>query len=321
MLILRWSRSRRGFTLIELLVVIAIIGILVALLLPAIQRVREAGNRTKCQNNLRQIGLALHNCQSTYKTLPPATGFYPNPAGGSGSGYGPITFFLLPFLEQEGLYEGSLDKTTGMHDVRSANNALGVLPGTLAPPKVFLCPSDPSLRDNIDGLGIGYPLWGSSCYAANWQVFGRARNPSATNLYGWQSYPTLGASFPDGTSNTIAFAEKYAFGTNAPHTTFTPLGALWANNDNPGDCFSPAFAVTFDFGGTYAQYAPAPAMFQVKPSPFETVSDINLASTSHDTMQALFADASVRSLSANIDPNTVWWPLLTPAAGDEPAPY
>ena len=57
------------------------------------------------------------------------------------------------------------------------------------------------------------------------------------------------------------FAEKYAFGTGALHTSYKPTGALWANNDSPGDVWSPAFAVTYDFGGTYAQYAPPPAMF------------------------------------------------------------
>ena len=105
--------GRRGFTLIELLVVIAIIGVLIALLLPAIQKVREAANRTQCINNEKQLGLACHACNDTYKVLPPlaSTGEGTKPFGGTGtSPYkdvtgGTIHFFLLPFLEEQDFYK------------------------------------------------------------------------------------------------------------------------------------------------------------------------------------------------------------------------
>jgi len=314
-------RRHRGFTLIELLVVIAIIAILIGLLQPAVQKVREAASRMKCQNNLKQIGIGLHMFQSTHERLPPATGFFPNTTANTGGSFGPITFYLLPFIEQESFWKLALSTSNGMYDTRQNANGLGNYPGTFPPPKIYLCPTDPSLKDSPTGIGIGYPGWASVCYAANWQVFGNAKNPSSTNLSGWQTYANFAASFPDGTSNTILFAEKLAVGTGALHTNFKPTGALWANNDNPGDVFSPAFAVTYDFGGTYAMYCASPCMFQVKPTPYDTASNVNLASTPHDVINVLFGDGAVRGLGAGIDPAGVWWPLLTPAGGDTPGPF
>src|SRR4051794_30109294 len=98
------ARTRSGFTLIELLVVIAIIGILIALLLPAVQKVREASYRTQCSNNLKQIGIALLNCQDQYKSMPPAIGYFPQ---GSNSNYGPWSFYLLPYIDQAPIWNGS----------------------------------------------------------------------------------------------------------------------------------------------------------------------------------------------------------------------
>src|SRR5262245_41698747 len=104
-------QPRKGFTLIELLVVVAIIGVLIALLLPAVQKVREAANRIKCANNLKQLGVAAHLFHDTNDLLPAAgLNYFPNVPNAStiaGNAYGTAFFHLLPYVEQENLYKAT----------------------------------------------------------------------------------------------------------------------------------------------------------------------------------------------------------------------
>src|SRR5438045_2392975 len=129
---LRSPCRRSGFTLIELLVVIAIIAILIGLLLPAIQKVREAANRTACTNNLKQLNIATHHLHDSLRSLPPTVGALP---GMSLQNYGSLTFWLLPYMERADLYASGL--LNGVYNSGNADHTVVV--------KNYLCPSDPTL--------------------------------------------------------------------------------------------------------------------------------------------------------------------------------
>ncbi len=153
-------RKRSGFTLIELLVVIAIIAILIGLLLPAVQKVREAAARMTCTNNLKQIGLAMHNHESTYGSFPPA-GWVPN--GNQSTPYHSFHTYLLPFIEQENV-QNAIDLNRFSIDPVNLFN-----PVLQTKIKIFLCPSAPD-RQTVDlGEALGVPpgqvLTGPNDYA------------------------------------------------------------------------------------------------------------------------------------------------------------
>ena len=208
--ILAWnSRSRRAFTLVELLVVIAIIGVLVALLLPAVQAAREAARRSSCGNNLRQIGLGLQNFESTYKTFPASLRpSLPN-ASGQYDGWS-VQGQILPFLEQGNLYNNiNFDLSYTAQAPIVINGVSHALPSLRV--TTYQCPSEPNNRVRLNAAGVPehYPL----TYAANlgtWFVFNPPDKSGGRGPF--QPYTPLALSATiDGLSNTLCFAEVKAY--------------------------------------------------------------------------------------------------------------
>lgn len=295
---------RPGFTLIELLVVIAIIAVLIGLLLPAVQQVRAAAARAQCANNLHQLGLAVHNAHDTCAHLPPALGWYPVITNTPGNGYGNPFFHLLPYLEQTALYQ----KSTLPFPPSWRVSSFGGLSTT--PLKIYVCPADPTVHS--PGLAMLGPLgqadrWAAGCYAANVQVFGVLSNPLTGTVLNYQGYSRIPASFPDGASQTILFAEKYA--------TCGKGGSLWDAYDSaPSGVtfhYQPMVANQFGFGN--AAVGPG-SLFQLKPTP--PVCNPALAQTAHNGgILVGLADGSVRSVNSGVSGAT-WWAAFTPSTGD-----
>jgi prepilin-type N-terminal cleavage/methylation domain-containing protein len=296
----RVPTPRRGgaFTLIELLVVIAIIGILIALLLPAVQKVREAANRAKCGNNMRQIGIGLHHFHDNRGKLPGA--WFPDKFSKYGQNSnikdrGPFLFFLLPYVEQSTVWESSDSNNTG----HLASNVKAVeVP-------VYLCPSDAARLDPTQHE-YGYA---STNYAGNLMVLDPAIHKSLT------------AAMTDGTSNTVVLVERYRVCNGdflqSPDTEVQPA---WANIPP-----TPESSRTYDvnvFGWKeyglvndksitlYPNFSDAGRTFQVKPSAAEC--DAKIVQSPHSgAMQTLLGDGSIKSITSAISLNT-WLAACNP---------
>src|SRR5262245_47145847 len=239
---------RRGFTLIELLVVIAIIAILIGLLVPAVQKVREAAGRTQCANNLHQISLAAHNYHNVYKRLPPGINlpiskqsgavFPTNALYKSGKITDPPSpglFYswaeaILPYIEQDGLQK-SLDLTQ-----REFANCKG--PDSIGAQvvQIFICPNDYLPQGNVSTFVSGgvTHYFGMNSYGANGGT--RSWFVSSMTIDGvfWINSQVRLMGISDGTSNTFMFGERYH--ADPAYTNLSTLGGwAWANFNAPQD--------------------------------------------------------------------------------------
>jgi prepilin-type N-terminal cleavage/methylation domain-containing protein len=313
--------KKKAFTLVELLVVIAIIAILIGLLLPAVQKVREAAARAESGNSLKQIGLAAQNFNDTYGYLPPAMGWKPSPKAPNGID-GSAFFYLLPFLEQENLYNQCYGTFQGF-DVNGnpftigpayiAENAWNVNGGNGPPTvKVLVGNADPT---NNGGTSISY--------LANQAV-----------LDGNTKIQTIA----DGSSNTVLFAEGYSFAhsftiTNGIHYQFSRAGdytlivedlqsnttGTW-QSANYGPTFAPIVGKTFQITPPVSRFLffagvvsdPAIPIFGQNPNAADPLVPQSLAS---GAILVGLGDGSVHSVSGGVSPTT-WYAALTPNAGD-----
>ncbi len=312
--------KRQGFTLIELLVVIAIIAILIALLLPAVQQAREAARRTQCKNNLKQLGLALHNYHDVYNTFPQGCSVRRTNANNSRvqanyESWG-WSASILPMIDQAPLFDQLGVNTRTLHEALVVALAAGTLDESFPPLAAFQCPSDetgPRLqggmrRDSFDGDAMVPNTWRpptSNYPGSTGEIAGDVRAPRQLNHRPPRGIFYTGSKInfrdiTDGSSNTFAVGERN-----------NRCGAgTWMGNRNP------------DGNGTEGNdYVLARVRMPLN-DPINTGNDNctdGFSSAHTGGGQFLLCDGSVRFISENIDSNIAGAPERDDQAVDWPA--
>ncbi|PQO46198.1 DUF1559 domain-containing protein [Blastopirellula marina] len=298
-----------GFTLVELLVVIAIIGVLVALLLPAVQQAREAARRMSCSNNMKQLGLALHNYHDTFQAMPPRQGGT-NWSGGSATGTPRWSAFvnLLPFIEMD----NRLDQINqgGFHAWHDNANSgyVGEIPAYICPSDGLFSPIGPDRRNRYSPLNYGLVM--GDHYSINHD--GSRPDQNIRGIFGYLTY-TRFRDITDGLSNTMAMSEIIV----APGGE--QLGRAVGNSTtNPLACRSYLVGNNYTSGSLIAQYRCHGQRWQdgrpgycaittILPPNSATCSSqasngIYSASSRHPGgVMSLFADGSVRFVPETVD--------------------
>jgi prepilin-type N-terminal cleavage/methylation domain-containing protein len=292
----RFLPRRGGFTLVELLVVIAIIGVLVALLLPAVQSAREAARRSQCANNLKQIGLAMHNYVDTWGKLPSACmgGFQ---SADDDDGWSWATA-ILPFVEQKPLYDqlnpqGELMLLPNYYSknqriIPGGDNVLKVYkcPSSSLPklvPPTFAIPGGPAVPVTPHLVGYAtndYKSAGGSCYGDNGPIHKLREKPQQTRL----------AEITDGLSNTLLAGESaYIFGSPLATPTQVRVWPVWiaASNDDESVRTNGRTSAPINCGCTWATMAKA-------------INDDCNFSLHPGGCQFVICDGSVRYISQNV---------------------
>jgi prepilin-type N-terminal cleavage/methylation domain-containing protein len=328
--------SRRGFTLVELLVVIAIIGILVGLLLPAVQSAREAARRMQCQNHLRQIGLACHNYHSAYKKFPPSALIDRSVTSTGNNGSWGVHGRIMPFLEQGSVYAG-VDLSVAWDDQQEIDG-LKI--------EVYACPSDPG-SDQQRVFDDGRPTLYPTNYGFNfgtWFVYDPVTNRGGDGMF----YPNKLMRIRDcldGTSSTFLASEVKAWNkymrNGGPPTTGIPtspeelavIAASGVQYKETGHTewpdgrvhhtgftttMSPNTNVKFDRGGAtydidYSSWQEGKNGIAGNP----TYAAITSRSQHVGLVQVLMLDGSVTSVSDSVDLEL--WQALGTRAGSEVA--
>jgi prepilin-type N-terminal cleavage/methylation domain-containing protein len=310
-----FHRGRRGFTLIELLVVIAIIAILIALLVPAVQKVREAAARVQCQNNLKQLGLALHSYADSYKRFPHGAQDIPSYWGAPRQTWLP---YLFPYFEQANILSAYDFKANpgGTVNFGSSNSSNATSPCALVVP-MLLCSSD-------SGATVGTFPWGTFSFG-NYPVFfggyylggaNPATLPANQRAAFGINFGARFADFLDGTSNTMVFGE-YLRSTGDPQDE---RGMLWQSDEPGGGCIMTA---TTPNSTTKDIFYP---QWWCVDRPERNLPCVAGSSDGHDHTAAArslhvggvnvaFGDGTVRFVQQSVDIN-VWRALATIAGGE-----